>query len=56
MSLTLSKRRYQELVDPVVLDKLITGFKHNDIHIPRWDMFDNMENLKIIGSIPVLPT
>lgn len=46
MPLTLSKRRYQELVDPVVLDKLITGFKHNDIHIPRWDVFDNMETEK----------
>ena len=46
MSLTLSNRRYQELVDPVVLDKLIVGFKHNDIHIPRWDMFDNMETEK----------
>ena len=46
MPLTLSKRRYQELVDPVVLDKLIVGFKHNDIHIPRWDVFDNMETEK----------
>ena len=36
MPISLNSRRYYELVNPVVIQKLITGFTNKEIQIDRW--------------------